>query len=209
MADKSVNLDLGQFYSAEGHEVLMERYDRNASVYDQAMEEYQWKGPSMMLPVVERYVRRDGCILDGGAGTGLMGETLTRAGFTHLEAMDPSPGLLAEAAKKNIYRETRLMTMGEPLDYPDDRFDAVVVIGVFTPGHAPAHSFDELVRITRGGGHIIYTLRSDVTPPGFIERMQALVEKGAWTLAEQGEPFQSLPDGEPEVHHRVWAYRVV
>ncbi len=53
MADKPVNLDLGRFYAAEGHEVLMERYDRNASVYDKAMEEYQWKGPSMVLPVVQ------------------------------------------------------------------------------------------------------------------------------------------------------------
>ena len=209
MADNPVNLDLGQFYGAEGHEVLMERYDRNASVYDQAMEEYQWKGPLMMLPVIEPYIPRDGRILDGGAGTGLMGETLTQAGFTNLEAMDPSPGLLAEAAKKGIYRATRQMKMGEPLDYPDNVFDGVVVIGVFTPGHAPANSFDELVRITGGAGHIIFTLRSDITPPGFIERMQGLVEAGAWGLAERGEPFQSLPHGEPEVHHRVWAYRVL
>ncbi|MEE8244654.1 MAG: class I SAM-dependent methyltransferase, partial [Pseudomonadales bacterium] len=81
----------------------------------------------MMLPVIERYIPRDGRILDGGAGTGLMGETLTQAGFTHLEAMDPSAGLLAQAAKKNIYRETRLMKLGDPLDYPDDTFDGVVV----------------------------------------------------------------------------------
>ncbi len=38
MADKRVNLDLGLFYGAVGHEVLMERYDHNASVYDKAME---------------------------------------------------------------------------------------------------------------------------------------------------------------------------
>ena len=209
MADKPVNLDLGQFYGAEGHDQLMGRYDNSASVYDQAMQEYQWKGPSMVLPVLQRYVALDERILDGGAGTGLMGETLTKAGFKNLSAMDPSPGLLAEAAKKNIYRETRQMKLGDRLDYRDNSFDAVVVIGVFTPGHASATSFDELIRITRSGGHIIYTLRSDQTPPGFLERQKALEQEGAWALAECGEAFQSLPHGEPEVHHRVWVFRVV
>ena len=209
MADKPVNVDLGQFYGAEGHDQLIDRYDNSASVYDQAMEEYQWKGPSKVLPVMQRYVALDARILDGGAGTGLMGESLAKAGFTNLEAMDPSPGLLAEAAKKNIYRQTRLMKLGDPLDYPDNTFDGVVVIGVFTPGHASADSFDELVRITRSDGFIIFTLRSDITPPGFTERQLELETQGAWTLAERGDEFQSLPHGEPEVHHRVWAYRVV
>ena len=209
MADTPVNLDLGQFYGAQGHAELMERYNNNASVYDTAMQEYQWKGPAMVLPVMQRYLSLDARILDGGAGTGLMGETLAKAGFTHLEAMNPSPGLLEEAAKKNVYRQTRLMKLGDTLDYADDTFDGVVVIGVFTPGHASADSFDELIRITRSAGHIIFTLRSDLTPPGFIERQKALEDAGAWVLAEQGEAFQSLPHGEPEVHQSVWAYRVL
>jgi len=209
MADKPVNLDLGQFYRAEGHDQLMGRYNNSATVYDQAMEEYQWKGPSMVLPVLQRYVAPDARILDGGAGTGLMGETLTEAGFTNLYAMDPSSGLLAEAARKNIYRQTRQMKLGEKLDYGHDFFDAVVVIGVFTPGHASWDSFDELIRITRSGGYIIYTLRSDRTPPGFLERQRVLEQDNAWVLAQRGEEFQSLPRGEPEVHHRVWAFRVL
>ena len=121
--------------------------------------------------------------------------------------MAATAGLLAEATKKNIYRTTRVMKLGDALDYPHDTFDGVVVAGVFTPGHASVDSFDELIRITKGDGYIIYTLRSDVTPPGFLERQVELEERGLWTLRHTSGPFQSLPHGEPEVHHRVWAYQ--
>ena len=35
-----------------------------------------------------------------------------------------------------------------------------------------------------------------------------LVTGGKWKLAEEGEKFQPLPKGEPEVLHQVWVYQV-
>jgi hypothetical protein len=81
---------------------------------------------------------------------------------------------------------------------------------VLTTGHAPAESLDELVRITRPGGHVIFTLRSDAgSPPGFDEKLEALAEASRWELVERGEEFQAMPDGEPNVLVRVWAFRVL
>ena len=76
-------------------------------------------------------------------------------------------------------------------------------------GHAPANSLDELVRITRAGGHIVFSLRPDVyLDSGFKEKQEALATAGKWRLVEEGEKFQPLPKGEPEVLHQVWVYQV-
>ena len=83
-------------------------------------------------------------------------------------------------------------------------------VGVLTVGHAPANSLDELIRITRSGGHIVFSLRPDVyRDSGFKEKQDSLEEEGKWKLVESSEEFQPLPKGEPDVYHQVWIYRVV
>ncbi len=101
------------------------------------------------------------------------------------------------------------MVMGEQLGFSTDYFDAVVSVGVLTVGHAPASSLDELIRITRPGGYVVFSLRPDVyETSGFKEKQAELESAGKWQLAEEGEKFQPLPKGEPEVYHQVWVYRV-
>jgi hypothetical protein len=78
-----------------------------------------------------------------------------------------------------------------------------------TVGHAPASSLDELVRITRPGGHVVFSLRPDVYEgSGFKDKHAALEASGKWTLVEVSDPTPVLPKGEPEVMHQVWVYRV-
>jgi SAM-dependent methyltransferase len=117
--------------------------------------------------------------------------------------------MLAEAARKNVYGELHEGRLGEKLDYETDGYDGVVSAGVLTIGHAPASSLDELVRITRRGGHVIFTLRSDQVPDGFPEKMDELEESRRWELVERGEEFQALPVAEPDVLVRVWVFRVL
>jgi len=58
-------------------------------------------------------------------------------------------------------------------------------VGVFTQGHAPASSIDELVRVVRGGGHIVFSLRTDTyLENGFKDKMDALASAGLWKLVE-------------------------
>ncbi len=148
-------------------------------------------------------------ILDAGAGTGLVGEILANIGYNNLVAMDLSQGMLEEARKKNVYREFHQMVMGEPLDFATDSFDAVISVGVLTVAHAPASSFDELVRTTKPGGYIAFSLRPDVYEnSGFKEKQTALESEGKWKLVEVSEKFQPLPKGEPDVYHQVWVYQV-
>ena len=148
-------------------------------------------------------------VLDAGAGTGLVGITLAQTGYRDIVAIDLSKGMLEEARKKNVYREFHQMVMGEALDFSTDSFDAVISVGVLTLGHAPASSFDELIRITRPDGYIVFSLRPDVYEEGgFKGKMAELENEGRWELVEVSKKKQILPKGEPDVYHQVWIYRV-
>ena len=197
-------------YSSRDNQELAERYDQWAKDYDDDLEQdFEWRGPQVTAELFARHVPKEVRILDAGAGTGLMGEILAKLGYHDLVAMDLSQGMLAKARKKNVYRELYQMVMGEPLDFATGSFDAVVSVGVLTVAHAPASSLDELVRITRLGGYIIFTLRPDVYESyGFKEKQAALESDGKWKLVEVSEKFQPLPKGEPDVYHQVWVYQV-
>lgn len=164
--------------------------------------------PGAVAAACARLLDRAARILDAGAGTGLLGAALAEEGFARLDALDLSPAMLAEAERKGIYGALTEGRLGDVLPYDSDGYDAVVAAGVLTTGHAPASCLDELVRITRPGGHVIFTLRCDRAPPGYDAAIAELVDIGRWQLVERGEPFQAMPTSEPEVLVRVWAFRV-
>ena len=197
-------------YSSSNNQELAERYDQWAKDYEQDLaQDFEWLGPQRTVELFVKYVAKDSRVLDAGAGTGLVGMFLSQYGYGQIIAMDLSSGMLEEARKKSVYQEFHQMVMGEPLGFDTDSFDAVVSVGVLTVGHAPASSLDELVRITRPGGHVLFSLRPDIYESGgFKEKQAELVTGGKWKLAEEGEKFHPLPKGEPEVLHQVWVYQV-
>ncbi|MSO58604.1 MAG: class I SAM-dependent methyltransferase [Thermoleophilia bacterium] len=198
--------DLERLYGAKNLEELCAEYDRIAAVYDGPG--WDWLAPALVVRQAAQLVPREGLVLDAGAGTGQLGVILRDAGYLRLDAMDLSTGMLAEAAAKGVYSSLREGRLGHPLDYPDGTYHATVACGVFTTGHAPASGLRELVRITRQGGHVIFTLRSDATPPGFEEEIEALSARGAWELAERSDEIAAMPVTAPHVRLRSWAFVV-
>ncbi|NES64591.1 MAG: methyltransferase domain-containing protein [Okeania sp. SIO2D1] len=99
-------------------------------------------------------------ILDVGAGTGEQGEQLAKHGYKNVEltAFDPSEGMLNVAKKRNIYSDFIQGSLPDS-GIVSDFFDAIICVGTFIPGHAPAESLRELVRITKKGGYIVYSIR--------------------------------------------------
>jgi MFS family permease len=203
-------VDLDRLYGAHDLDELRREYERIAADYDGALiDGMGYRSPPAVAAAARRFLEPHARVLDAGAGTGLLGVALRQAGFTRLDGLDLSPAMLAEAARKGIYGDLREGRLGDRLDYQTGTFDAVASSGVLTTGHAPASSLDELVRVTRSGGHVVFTLRSDQMPPGYAEKMKELEAAGSWELVEMGDEFQALPTGEPEVLVRVWVYRVL
>jgi SAM-dependent methyltransferase len=198
-------------YSSQDNQDLEKRYDTWAKEYDQDLLSYGYKGPSLAAGLLCRYLpRQAGPVLDAGAGTGIIGEIMAPLGYEDLVAIDLSQGMLELARSKGPYKELRQMVMGERLDFPDDRFAATMAIGVLTHGHAPPDSLDELIRVTKPGGYIVFSMRTDAfLNNGFKEKQDALEQGGRWRLVEATDPVQSLPLAEEGTMIQMFAYQVV
>lgn len=198
-------------YSARDKRDIAERYDAWAEDYDGDIQSYGYRIiPALVAGFVVRYTAPDdGAVLDAGAGTGIIGEILAALNYRDLVAIDLSQGMLEVARRKNVYRDLQQMELGKPLGFPDDAFAVTVAAGVLTLGHAPPESLDELVRITRPGGHIIFTMREDTyVQQGFKGKQDLLEQQQRWRLIETTEPVQSLPLADPGLKHRVLVYQV-
>ncbi len=198
-------------YASTTDSELEERYDQWATEYDADLaKEFIWHSPDSVAGVFAEYVQPSARVLDAGAGTGLSGEALAKLGFNNMVAMDLSQGMLDEAKTKNVYVGFDQMALGGPLGYETDSFDGVVLVGVFTLGHAPSSSLDELIRVTKPGGCIAFSIRVDMTDDGgdFPDKFTSLENAGKWKQLKKTDPYQPLPKGEPEVFHRVWAFQV-
>ena len=195
-------------YSSKNNQELIERYDGWAKDYDSYLErEHSYEGPQLTAEFFTRYVPKTARVLDAGAGTGLMGEVLAKLGYNDLFAIDLSDGMLEEARNKKVYKELERMVLGEALDFNDNTFDAVVSVGTFTMAHAPASSFDELIRITNPGGYIIFTLSTEAyEKSGFKEIFAILESANKWILKEKSKS-QELSHGSG-VKHQVWVFQV-
>nr|XP_026690103.1 uncharacterized protein LOC100175793 isoform X2 [Ciona intestinalis] len=101
-------------------------------------------------------------LLDLGAGTGLSGVALRRAGFPgKISALDGSPGMLKLAMEKSIYSDAteHLLTSSNPLPYPDQAFDMVVNVGGFTIHHMEPDCLEDVLRVLKPLSYLVVTVR--------------------------------------------------
>ena len=134
-------------------------------------------------------------VLDAGAGTGQVGEHLSRLGFSHVLGVDLSAPMLRIAATKGCYRELLRGDLTDRTLLPPGSLDAVVCVGTLTPNHvedgATLHTWLEWLR---PGGVICASIRDDFwegSPlPNACQRLQ---EEGLWTLVEETESARYTP----------------
>lgn len=190
---------------------LEAQYDKWAGNYDADTAAGGYRLPFLVAGFVARYITSSEAeILDAGAGTGLGGESLAVLGYRQVTGIDLSQDMLAQAERTEAYHELLQMKLGGTLAFKDQRFEGVISTGVFTEGHAPASSFDELLRVTRPGGHIIFTVRDDIyRDKGFKEKQDALAADGKWKLIEQTAAVRAYTVGEPHLRVFFFVYQVV
>lgn len=195
-------------YRARTREELAQGYEGWAEGYDAETAASGYRVPHLVAMLVARHVPTGaGEVLDAGCGTGLGGDLLAALGHRDLVGLDMSAPMMDRARELGCYRELVAGVLGEPLPFPDGRFAAVMAAGVFTSGHAPASSLRELVRVTRPGGRLLFSVRDVVHEgAGFAGEMAALAEAGAWRLVEAFGPVRAFTLREPHVRVRLFAY---
>ena len=115
-------------------------------------------------------------IVDIGCGTGLVGKFLQNKGYLYYDGLDISEEML-EIAKSRGYRYLSLGSLQNKLPYEDNAYDAVFCVGVFTHGHVNSNGLDELIRITKKNGFIIFTINEGVYEDYQFDKKIPVMEK--------------------------------
>lgn len=209
MNQRDLSNRLDRVWSATDLDELESTYDQWAADYESDVLQLGYMLRAVSLGYIGRLISPENDTLDAGAGTGLIGSFLKLMGYQHLTAIDLSEKMLGYARQKDCYRALHRMVLGEPLDFATDRFDAAYSIGVFTEGHAPPESFNEIVRVVRPGGHFVFSIRDDVyRERGYREVQDELEHAGKWQNVAASPTFQPYPGSKPEIRSRVFAYKV-
>ncbi|MRX36212.1 class I SAM-dependent methyltransferase [Aminobacter sp. NyZ550] len=207
-ADKTA---LDMVYAAETEMQLAAAYAAWANGYDTETAALGYCLPFVIAAWVARHVPKgEGPLLDAGCGTGLSGPYLQALGYDDIEGLDFSEEMLELARARGGHSALTQAALGGPLPWADRHFAAVFSTGVFTAGHAPASSLDELVRITRPGGFVIFTVRDVVLEAGgFQDKFTELVATGRWQAVEESPAFRAFAVAEPDVLVKAYIFRVV
>ena len=173
--------------NASNKEELKAAYSDWAEQYDSDLiNEMGYVAPKIASDLLVKYL--DGAnahILDAGCGTGLVGSIMYKCGYTNIEGIDYSPEMLAKAAEKGIYRSLIEGDLMNALNIVDHKYDAVISVGTFTCGHVGPQALDELVRITRTGGYICFTVREQAWDEDqYISKINEITDAGAWEIKE-------------------------
>ncbi|XP_046547353.1 methyltransferase-like protein 27 isoform X2 [Haliotis rubra] len=141
------------------------------------------------LAALYTHNRKSVSILDVAAGTGLVSCEMRKQGFLHIDGLEPSERMLEQAKKNNLYERYICDILADKtLDIADDTYNIVTVVGLSSEifSTLPIKAFEELVRITKSGGHILmnhydYIFQRDV----LRANLAILEDRGLWKLEDK------------------------
>lgn len=183
------------------YNIWAEKYDADVG----SVEDYL--APLEAAAVVGRHCGPSALILDAGAGTGLVGEALKRAGFERLEAVDYSEQMLEVARGKGLYQNLHVADLSDRTAMDGGHYDAVVTCGTTT--QMPSAALREFARVLRPGGRIIFAVVKGAWEEfGWASVFEELEATGTLKIVEKNPPFQMMPTTEPEFICEIWVMQV-
>lgn len=202
---------LDMVYAAKTPEEIAAAYAVWAATYDAETMAIGYLLPFLIASWVARHVPKgDGPLLDAGCGTGLTGPNLRALGYDRIAGLDISDDMLKIANSRGAYDELKQGTLGAVLPWEDGHFRAFFSTGVFTMGHAPASGLHDLVRITRSGGHAIFTVRQGVMESGGFRAVFAdLEQQKKWRAVEESPWFRCYAIAEPEAVVKAFVFEIL
>lgn len=181
MSDKKRS-DLKDAYAVETPEDNLRLYRDWAETYDG--EFATTRGYSYPRTLAELFAEQanevDSPVLDVGAGTGLVAQSLVELCAGPVDAIDISPEMLEVSRGKGVYRELIEGDLTAALPMEDARYGGIVSAGTFTHGHVGPAALDELLRVSRNGALFCLGINATAFDKyGFGSAFAALQARGA------------------------------
>jgi predicted TPR repeat methyltransferase len=182
-------------------------YEDWAETYDLDVGSAEYSGPSIAAKLLRQHLSgRNARLLDAGCGTGLVGIELGALGFGRVDGFDLAEAMAAQARASGCYRKVLggidMMRAGDY--YAEASYDAVLSIGVFTLGHVAPEALRVLLRLTRAGGLMIISTRSQYYQrTGYRQLVDELVAQDRLAILRQLMNAPYNRDG--DAHY--WVFR--
>ena len=153
--------------------------------YNQDMINWKYTAPQETVLVLKKYALNNKCkILDAGCGTGLVGIELKKCGYSNIDGVDFSQNML-DLIPQGIYKKIEKVDLNKLLKFKDNMYDVVMCVGTFTYGHVKPQALDELIRITKNGGLICFTINEGIYEEyGFDNKIKELTNNKLWNVKE-------------------------
>ncbi|XP_071544079.1 methyltransferase-like protein 27 [Panulirus ornatus] len=162
-----------------------------SNAYDKMLCPGRYNGPMLAAEEVVRLLPHDNHhlarILDMAAGTGQVGIELHKRGFTNVDALEPSDGMLKILKATGVYSLIfqEFVGIGQST-IPKGSYDVVVIVGGMGEGHVPVKGIDDMIRACKPGGVVVNIMRHEFLHnvedyKDKLEQYMAVLErKGSW-----------------------------
>ena len=164
--------------------------DALRTVYDEWAKEYDYDNDATLgtisqpktVEILSAVLKKHAKILDAGCGTGLVGAELAKRGYAAFDGVDLSAEML-RYAKTRGYTKLFQYSLNDPLPISDGAYDAIISAGLFTHGHVKTHAIRELIRITKSGGYLCFTINEGVyRSQAFDKEIQSITDDKLWDI---------------------------
>ena len=168
-----------------------EAYDQWAEDYEADLTKYGYLSPQLVADALQDYVGASATVVDYACGTGLAGVELAGRGFTTIDGVDYSRGMLDIAASKAVkgepvYRKLLTVDLTATIPIEDGAYDALICVGAMGGGHLAPEHLPELMRTIASGGIAAFYMNAIAYDgDGFAKRFAALETAGHWQIISE------------------------
>jgi len=155
-----MDIGLNDAYSLKTPEDNKQLYAKWATTYESDFVATQgYQHPKIIAELFHNQLPEVKKVIDIGTGTGLVGKYLheLRPNVT-IDGIDISPEMLAEAAKKSVYRNLYERDLTNTVSGTDAPYDALITIGTFTHGHLGIEVIDNLFPLVSKAGYFVIAI---------------------------------------------------
>lgn len=184
MADKGKGI-LRRVSSLQRGDRSDDIYDDWAETYDSdLLDQYGYLSPQIVADAFVSYCDNTAVsIIDYGCGTGLVGEMLNSRGYLHIDGLDLSVGMLAEARKKAVYKQLFVGDLTQPLEIAMATYDAMLCIGAFGNGHVEPRHLPEMLQTVKPNGLVVlYTNGEPYVDDDYATAFHQFEIDDLWTI---------------------------